>query len=1093
MHNSRFRVVLGFIFVAVVLAGNISCGERSPFAYKLSSINENAPQQKALILLSDPQFYARATLVDDRRREAEFLEQLLKESKDVQFEPQLRRELASISALSAQLGLSFDPTRALSNATAKEIGELDKEVRVTQLQIQLQQLQQQLTGIRAGEVAVPPPAPPSGSFSNITPPSSFLPPGADVLRSSTEELRALIDKAVQGLKAITGEIKGTTIKSSPQEVFRDRQAYRDELRAALSLVNLDDRHDDNGNALFQLQFRATIFPGRNKDQYGAARVSMSLPAIQVWYLNELYHDILNLVTYEVNAAGIVDEEKGQGIDYEELGRASGLFELAEIYADADASGVSECELKSRGPLMDALSPAARRLKMAAYGCETVYLAVPRNFSAQIRAITSNVWGDKIRSLTRGLLSPKDGQALRDSGLQSENIVQNVCGIIGNSLDELRGASPEAQTLVAHWLFIDPAFSEAMRGMSHRIKADNAATRERQTAINGKLQQLKHVIDERLGRELQTLSLIGKLPNKHCHLLSLTNLAKTTIQFPDELGSALVQNYSASKVSYTEAESKPASLGLARGHAYVYSAGPVEHAQRTSSMTSAVDALQMTMALSGVLPNNGVGVNTGMGVMQHALGKAEALERNPIVVGFSGNYKNPAHASTHRLEPEDRLLADPRPTIPNFGWIFGPRIVLDPSEKQLRLEQAIATHQVSAEISAPAWWPFLPLETETSWIHNWYDDVKGLDLFQPGTEVSRIKSHVPLPQKRTADIQSLLFDLAKGATKQTFKEVSIDRVTPGKISRCNKKVQAFLIKGTGVWQTTKAYLAGLPHTDIQVLPDMQGVAVQFNLADLPRIPENPKLGIYTRRGSDDYPISLVGGLDGKTCGDEQPDKPLTITSATPIAFCGPTADILVTLKGPFDGNSKENLKSLRAYLGSVKSISVDPISSTSYLLKFPKVDIPPPTDGTVTLTVLTEDGAALSPVRLLTGQCGGAPEKLLLVTAHTAPPQAVNVCTEGVVTVYATGKQFEQIKEAVLKVPYKEGEEAYSAVSLMVSKPDNVVEAKFVFTKKEGRQVLGDSQFVVRDGGTPKASESAKTIAVVCQAEAVKPAQEGKGK
>lgn len=880
MRNNKFSQIAA-IAAAFIVLGNVSCGERLPFTNKVNAINEAAPQQQALILLSDPQFYARATLVDDRRREAAFLEQLLDESKTVQFEPQLRRELASISALSSQLGLTFDPARALSYASSKQLGELDKEIRVTELQIQLGQLQQQLKALRAGEVSVPSPPPPGG-LSNITPATSVSPPGAEVLKASSEELRSLIEKANDGLKAITGEIKGATTKSSPQEVFRDRQAYRDELRAALSLVNLDDRHDDNGNALFQLQFRATIFPGKNKDQYGATRVSIALPQISVEHLNHLYHDILNLVSYEVNATGNHNVKEGQAINYEEIGRESGLFELVDLYAATNAAGISDCEVKGRRSPSQSSSLASRKLAMAVQGCETVYLAVPRNLSAYIRAITSNAWDKKLRGLTRDLLPQTEAVAPRGNFDReaSQKSAQSICETIGKSLDELvwqsaaaarsnplNEASTDAYTLVTQLLFIKSALSEAMKGVLLRSKTDHPIdvndrtqakiNRKHQVDINQKLQQLNHVIHERLNVELQALNLIRKSGYHKCDLVTLSNIARTTIQFPDELGIPLVRNYADAKRKYTEAVSKTTDLGFANGSVYVYSAGPVEHAQRTSTLTSAVDAMQMTMALSAVLPNNGVGVSTGLGVMQHALGKAEALERNPVVVGFSGNYK------------KVDSMNDPRMTIPSFGWIFGPRIVVDPSKSELRLEQAIGTHQVWAEISAPAWWPLLPLETETSWIHNWYDNGAVLDLFQQGASVSKIRSHVPLPHKRRADLQSLLFDLARNASNESWKEVSIQSVNPDRISRCNQASVTFLIEGAGVWRTTKAYLAGLPHSEIQVLPDMQGVAVKFNLAELPRLPERPILSVYTRRGSDDKQIDLIAELDGKVCGDEQP--------------------------------------------------------------------------------------------------------------------------------------------------------------------------------------------------------------------------------
>src|SRR5579863_5912236 len=97
--------------VVIVLA---SCGFTR---YKVEEIDYGQQQNKAAILLSDPQVYARASLINDRRQETEYLKQLLVNSEVkpdgssvVKFSPQIIRDLKTVDVLSASLGLSLGKT-----------------------------------------------------------------------------------------------------------------------------------------------------------------------------------------------------------------------------------------------------------------------------------------------------------------------------------------------------------------------------------------------------------------------------------------------------------------------------------------------------------------------------------------------------------------------------------------------------------------------------------------------------------------------------------------------------------------------------------------------------------------------------------------------------------------------------------------------------------------------------------------------------------------------------------------------------------------------------------------------------------------------
>lgn len=82
------------------------------FRLSIDDVYFEAGPLPARIQLSDPQIFARETLVNDRRREALHIETLIKDSPNQKFVPQLRRELgAGLGARAAardSCALQFD-------------------------------------------------------------------------------------------------------------------------------------------------------------------------------------------------------------------------------------------------------------------------------------------------------------------------------------------------------------------------------------------------------------------------------------------------------------------------------------------------------------------------------------------------------------------------------------------------------------------------------------------------------------------------------------------------------------------------------------------------------------------------------------------------------------------------------------------------------------------------------------------------------------------------------------------------------------------------------------------------------------------------
>ncbi len=66
-----------------------------------------------------------------------------------------------------------------------------------------------------------------------------------------------------------------TSEASPIDLFRDKLAYREEVRAEIIETALDDRHDLNGNTLYRLSFPVTVIPEGDTGSWAMVNLTLS--------------------------------------------------------------------------------------------------------------------------------------------------------------------------------------------------------------------------------------------------------------------------------------------------------------------------------------------------------------------------------------------------------------------------------------------------------------------------------------------------------------------------------------------------------------------------------------------------------------------------------------------------------------------------------------------------------------------------------------------------------------------------------------------------------------------------------------------------
>ena len=766
---------------------NLTSTEADLFAVDIDGVDFDGEQLPARILLSDPQIFARETLVNDRRREVKHIRKLITESPELKFTPQLIRDVQHIAFLAGQLGVGFDPTVGMQNQQLVGRQNVLNQIETTRLEGELLRVENQLRDLQAGQGAGP------GAPQTTTAETVTAPPTADI-EAVTKQLTDLID-TVKDLLRIGQEARKTDVEQSPEDRFRDLQAYRNELRAAEAAEDLDDVHDLDGNTLYRLQMRATVLPGKETDRFGIAMVDVQPPELGNAELERLYFDWLTHVTQRLNICGL--KKNGEpfidsDIYYERLGMGSGLYGVVRLPVGLFGTAAQQLSLDDDG--IEKIIEKTQTIRIA------VHPEVQENLQ-DIACERMKLGKNKTPWCEKNW--PKDKESARTSGSAKEPS-EYFGDIARMSLETAFFAFKGLAKLGDCVDLLDPLMLSMRKFMEELL---------------------------RIGDNIEGTKLLATIP--------------FTLTLPSV--------YIAPPPLFSEEIGAPSPTCL-RGESFAYASMPVQRVQRLSTVAGAANALQMSMAMSASLPTQGLSLRGGVASLQAASGKISALERAPLVIGFT--------------DRDVKTASCPGQEVRNarFGWVFGPPVRIDPNENKLILRHVVATHQVMADISVPAWWPYVTLKARSAWIGNWnipadQSSTKLLDRYMstdsngertpcgkqlPGYFCEPIKVKLPAS---SADWRSLTDYLARNVLRRPLRQPSIDSVEPQAVNACAGKVRIQVI-GTDLWRGTQAYLHGQKGTDFEVLPSMSGIAVTFDLRKIrpARIGQKPvKLIVWTRDG------------------------------------------------------------------------------------------------------------------------------------------------------------------------------------------------------------------------------------------------------
>lgn len=964
---ARFSLALGIVS---------ACWGCAPTPYGLSvgTINETAPARHAAILMSDPQIYARETLLNDRLRESKYLADALKRSETVPFEPTIRRELRTLQEFAASFRAGVDTGAARDFERQNEIRDLRQQSEIAKLQADIEYSRRQMDAIRGSGVTAPTSRP--GGESN--PPSTDTEAAQRIAK--LEEKTAALEKELKDkLDSLRNAKFDTDVpttrrsatQSSPEEEYEDRKAFREKIRADLAAVSLDDLHDADGNGLYRLQFRATILPGEPKDKFGVARLTLRPPVLNQAEIAKLYntwlwHVALRLnqpTTYggsRPNAAGTIDPlyralstqglyavreiDLGEANSTKPDGGCENLFAIAKD-SDKEAPTCVRLALPLPAvidPVFGALfanqtSSQRQGLSEWSYFYGEARRAGADNDSLQFKRMQeANKFVERYSKLIQTQMSMVQNSVAAGNfePVLSNSVFEELsfgedCRPVGtrnhrrlaqadfNSVFSGNGASaPNGDvafksrafatafdlafaTETFRQLFVPvfagmmgahadkPVAADAMGWLLRLVAIDKVSSSElldqialatylRHRATGKNESAALDEVRKCAGIEQGTIDVArggAYVPAEFRRAVVLgpekpvaETIDRNTVMLPLGLGNHLQINFFGLIREIEQARAKAAGSGQkspdttspapapirAKGHGFAYATTPFESAQRLSTAASATRRLDLALSLAAMVPGSGISGEAGARFSRSATGNLDALERVPLVVGFSDRQVRNTPIKVASTGSGAGFVADTDPVI---GWVFGPPVNIDSREDALRHRQRVINHSVSSDVSLPSWWPWIEVGIETAWVGNWNggDGMMPVDAIDWGAgakDRERVQK-VFLPRAR-ADLEGLTSHLAREIYGTRIRSTQVQGVSPRELNACASDGQ-LLIFGNDLWRGAEVFLNGIRHKDISVLPDMSGLAVTFDMR-LVRETVVRRVASNTGRRPSPYPAS-----------------------------------------------------------------------------------------------------------------------------------------------------------------------------------------------------------------------------------------------
>ena len=837
--------------IAILAIAACSLFDGNPYAnFVVGKVDEEAAEAPAVILVGDPQVSSRESLINDRMREVDHLEEMIRSSTKESFEPQLKRDLRVIRALVAQLGISFNPASGAVFDREQELNELRVKVELTRLRNELARLRD--TGKSVADTD-------SSISSDARSESS---PGVGA--SSLAEVKTRLDQAVKAAADLMNEIQTgaagrgleAEINTSPEDHFEDLNAYRARLRQRQNEVRLDDVHDADGHALYRLQLAAGVLPGKVKNKFAVLDVGIAPVKIEPGEVRALYEQWL-----------VELSRRGLRLALSDASPSRIRAQWGQIQVE-----LLREQLVERVPVRTYVSAWDRASKGS--GRDTSFVIPLFIYPQDREAVTGLIDDDRfvLSHASQGL-----GKLREQYRGEKVLAVTADCGVT-----ELEGNVPLTEFAGDDDVSVDKAYrvakstldANASIGVIQVFRALLETTGSNGNAALGELRRKLKVFETVKEDAEEVLEIIGtwngsRDPRK-CFEPRATDV-------PGEFFS---------RVAATDRAGETVWHGSPR----TYQAQPAERAQRISSVASAVNSMKLAFSLAALLPGQGLGLDAGAAAGRTAIGMVEAVERTPVIIGYTDRQKGAGA---------------------RFGYIFGPKAVLITDRNRLEYLQQARSYPVFADITVPAWWPAIHLNLRSAWAANWHSGTGVLKESEKGQDKgSGTRSIKVRLRPRLADAGPLTQFILENSLIADLDAPRITGIRPNRVSVCGSERIVFTISGENLWRAPVAYLRGTRHESIRVLPDMRGLEVTFDLGKLPDRPERgvsrEPITVWTTLGSESQDVEVVDTRLGVPCQPVGSESGISTSLKPHFAYvvAGKALPVRVNMTAPLPGIARD---------------------------------------------------------------------------------------------------------------------------------------------------------------------------------------------
>jgi hypothetical protein len=739
------------------------------------------------ITVSKPRVSSRERLINDRLEEEAWLKHQLADTDNLVFGTQGSSDIRAFSGTTLRAGVQADSSAIglYRETKSQQIEDLKRQKALDEIdyQITLAKKQKELSDAQANPGAIT--TSPYAQTSQTPQTPASAPKITTDVQKELQTMTVSLDSLSQKLSALTGRGTGTepaktTATASPIDTFRDRLAYREEIRSELISNALDDAHDLGNNTLYRLSFDATVFPGSDTSAWAVVGVQVLLPRSE---------DSSNLMP-----PGMISSTRFAKIANDRIVEQA-IEYGTQIQRECAKKAIPECMAELRPDtllnLVKLTQAAARSdgLTAAATPVAPVAPKQPEKFTLEkanrLAPFFSAISGSS-NFFQRS--SPKGPPTKFLSEGRLDDLVQDL---------HRRGGEPNAKATAES--IAAGAYLAALTGLQYQVASENDVVPMGDACTLNPAKRLHGFkIDPGTGVAIFDPDMAELTTIREHHFLDAFSERELFIKGEDSInqGECFKRLKSTLKKRVKQTIDSDGS-----NQVYAYGATPKETVQRVSEVMARRNTSEFALAAQAV--TGAASIDTMFSYIRANDALFHALRRQPLAVGFSGS-----------LSP----LGQVGPA--SFGWILGPKyeIRYDGKSQSAGFRHAPMQNSLAGIISVPAAFEFINLRVTRCWkgtAEIWGYGTAG--PCQPSGDL--VKVNLPVDGKRVFQLDPV-----------TIAGQHHIQIAPDSPKSYRVKVgepTSLVIRGEHLWRNTTVLLGSQEADAVKVLPDMRGILATFN--------------------------------------------------------------------------------------------------------------------------------------------------------------------------------------------------------------------------------------------------------------------------